>query len=115
MMIISKVRNESVHFMIVSGTSHVLVLCPTLAAAMRSREEVQKRYTKPIVTEVSLANKWYPAEEHHQQVCCSLFALARVIAYQLYLTLSFLIACQYLSKGGQCSRTGDLTPIRCYG
>lgn len=58
------------------------------AAAMRSREEVQKRYTKPIVTEVSLANKWYPAEEHHQQ---------------------------YLSKGGQCSRTGDLTPIRCYG
>lgn len=57
-------------------------------AATRSRDEVAKRYKDPIVTEINRASTWYPAEAYHQQ---------------------------YLSKGGQCSRTGDLTPIRCYG
>ena len=42
----------------------------------------------PIVTEVLKATKWYPAEAYHQQ---------------------------YLEKGGQCARKGDLTAIRCYG
>jgi peptide-methionine (S)-S-oxide reductase len=57
-------------------------------AALRSKEEQQKNYPVPIVTEILKASTWYPAEDYHQQ---------------------------YLSKGGQCSRTGDLTPIRCYG
>jgi peptide methionine sulfoxide reductase MsrA len=54
----------------------------------RSREEVQKKYQARIATEIAMATVWYPAEEYHQQ---------------------------YLAKGGQCARTGDLTPIRCYG
>lgn len=41
-----------------------------------------------IVTEIKPASVYYLAEEYHQQ---------------------------YLAKGGQCSLTGDLTPIRCYG
>jgi peptide methionine sulfoxide reductase MsrA len=49
---------------------------------------VQKKYQAQIATEIAMATVWYPAEEYHQQ---------------------------YLAKGGQCSRTGDLTPIRCYG
>jgi methionine-S-sulfoxide reductase len=57
-------------------------------AALRSKEEQQKNYPVPIVTEILKASTWYPAEDYHQQ---------------------------YLAKGGQCSRTGDLTPIRCYG
>jgi methionine-S-sulfoxide reductase len=59
------------------------------AAAISSREQEQQKYGNlPIVTEILMASKWYPAEEYHQQ---------------------------YLEKGGQCSLTGDLTPIRCYG
>ena len=54
----------------------------------RSVEKQQQKLSDKIVTEVLPATTWYPAEDYHQQ---------------------------YLSKGGQCSRTGDLTPIRCYG
>lgn len=57
-------------------------------AAFRSRDVEQKKLPKPIVTEILRATEWFPAEEYHQQ---------------------------YLQKGGQCARTGDLTPIRCYG
>lgn len=57
-------------------------------AAMKSRNEVAKYYTKPIVTEINRASTWYPAEKDHQQ---------------------------YLSKRGQCSDKGDRSPIRCYG
>ena len=41
-----------------------------------------------IVTEIEPLTKFWPAEIYHQK---------------------------YLEKGGQCSRKGDLTPIRCYG
>lgn len=59
------------------------------AAALRTKEEVKKKYGhQSIATEILPAAAWYPAEAHHQQ---------------------------YLAKGGQCSATGDLTPIRCYG
>lgn len=57
-------------------------------AAIRSRNEQQQKYNQKIVTEIAKATTWYPAEDYHQQ---------------------------YLQKGGQCSRAGDLTPIRCYG
>lgn len=57
-------------------------------AALLSKEEQQKKYTKPIVTEIFAAKEWYTAEKYHQQ---------------------------YLQKGGQCAKKGDLTPIRCYG
>jgi peptide-methionine (S)-S-oxide reductase len=57
-------------------------------AAKRSKEMVEKRLGQIIVTEILSSSTWYPAEEYHQQ---------------------------YLEKGGQCARTGDLTPIRCYG
>jgi methionine-S-sulfoxide reductase len=56
--------------------------------ALRSKDVIQKKYSHPVVTEVVLLSSWYRAEEYHQQ---------------------------YLAKGGQCSRTGDTTPIRCYG
>jgi peptide-methionine (S)-S-oxide reductase len=54
----------------------------------RSKEEIQKKHVEAVVTEILAAATWYPAEDYHQQ---------------------------YLAKGGQCARTGDLTPIRCYG
>lgn len=57
-------------------------------AALLSKEVQQKKYTKPIVTEIFEAKEWYTAEKYHQQ---------------------------YLQKGGQCAKKGDLTPIRCYG
>jgi peptide-methionine (S)-S-oxide reductase len=57
-------------------------------AAKRSKEMVQKRLGQITVTEILPSSTWYPAEQYHQQ---------------------------YLEKGGQCARTGDLTPIRCYG
>jgi methionine-S-sulfoxide reductase len=57
-------------------------------AIFASKEKEQLKYDKPIVTEIASASEWYPAEAYHQQ---------------------------YLSKGGQCSLKGDLTPIRCYG
>jgi len=57
-------------------------------AAIRSRNEIQQKYNQKIVTEIAKATTWYLAEDYHQQ---------------------------YLQKGGQCSRAGDLTPIRCYG
>lgn len=53
-----------------------------------TKKAQQKKYEKPIVVEIKAADIFYPAEDYHQQ---------------------------YLAKGGQCSRTGDLTPIRCYG
>jgi len=57
-------------------------------AAIRSSNEIQQKYNQKIVTEIAKATTWYLAEDYHQQ---------------------------YLQKGGQCSRAGDLTPIRCYG
>lgn len=56
--------------------------------ALSTKEIVQKKYTAPIVTEIYPAAEWYAAEKYHQQ---------------------------YLEKGGQCAKKGDLTPIRCYG
>ena len=58
------------------------------AAATASRDREQKKYTRAIVTEILPAAEWYPAEKYHQQ---------------------------YLEKGGQCARKGDLTAVRCYG
>jgi peptide-methionine (S)-S-oxide reductase len=57
-------------------------------AAMKFRDEIAPRYKDPIVVEINRASVWYPAEAYHQQ---------------------------YLSKGGQCSATGDMSAIRCYG
>jgi len=56
--------------------------------ALHSKENIQKKLGVFIATEVEGLSTWYRAEDYHQQ---------------------------YLAKGGQCSRTGDLTPIRCYG
>jgi len=56
--------------------------------ALKSKEDIQKKLGVFIATEVESASTWYRAEDYHQH---------------------------YLAKGGQCSRTGDLTPIRCYG
>lgn len=58
------------------------------AVALASLEKQRTKYTDRIVTEVEALQTWYPAEDYHQQ---------------------------YLAKGGQCSLTGDLSPIRCYG
>eukprot|EP01036_Dinobryon_divergens_P022267 gene22266-30509_t len=59
-------------------------------AAERSRDDLQRKLgpTATVATEVEQAQTWYRAEEYHQR---------------------------YLAKGGQCARTGDLSPIRCYG
>jgi methionine-S-sulfoxide reductase len=57
-------------------------------AAVTSKKDSQQKWKSPIVTEILPAKEWYKAEEYHQQ---------------------------YLAKGGQCSRKGDLSPIRCYG
>lgn len=57
-------------------------------AAVQSKSYLQKITAHTVVTEVEPVKNWYPAEEYHQH---------------------------YLQKGGQCARTGDLTPIRCYG
>ncbi|EKU22694.1 peptide methionine sulfoxide reductase [Nannochloropsis gaditana CCMP526] len=51
-------------------------------------KQEQKRRSMPIVTQLVPATTFYEAETYHQQ---------------------------YLEKGGQCARKGDLTPIRCYG
>lgn len=48
----------------------------------------QRKHKSKIATELESIDKFYPAEDYHQQ---------------------------YLSKGGQCSRKGDLSPIRCCG
>lgn len=56
--------------------------------AIASKKEQQSKWTSLIVTEILPAKEWYRAEDYHQQ---------------------------YLAKGGQCCKTGDLTPIRCYG
>eukprot|EP01031_Cornospumella_fuschlensis_P028273 gene28273-34140_t len=59
-----------------------------LAAKDMLKQLAAKYAPTPIATEVKEATEWYPAEAYHQQ---------------------------YLQKGGQCARTGDLSPIRCYG
>jgi peptide-methionine (S)-S-oxide reductase len=56
--------------------------------AESSLRQEQLKHQRSIVTEIEKLSVFYPAEEYHQQ---------------------------YLSKGGQCSRKGDLTDIRCYG
>lgn len=57
-------------------------------AAFAAKKRAQSKYETPVVTEILPSKTWYAAEEYHQK---------------------------YLEKGGQCSLTGDLTPIRCYG
>lgn len=62
-------------------------------AALESKEEAQKSSSRPIVTEILPAKKFYRAEEYHQQ---------------------------YLAKGGrggnpQSPAKGCNNPIRCYG
>jgi len=56
-------------------------------AEERTKAE-QEKLGKTVVTEIVPFTKWWPAEEYHQK---------------------------YLEKGGQCSRKGDKTAIRCYG
>jgi peptide-methionine (S)-S-oxide reductase len=56
--------------------------------AHSSKETEQLKYSVPIVTEILPIREWYRAEEYHQR---------------------------YLEKGGQCARSGDISPIRCYG
>lgn len=56
--------------------------------AERTKKEEQTKYNQLIATEIKPASTFWKAEEYHQQ---------------------------YLEKGGQCSRKGDKTPIRCYG
>ena len=58
------------------------------AELSKSRQQSSLSAGAVIATEIVKATTWYPAEDYHQQ---------------------------YLAKGGQCSMTGDLTPIRCYG
>jgi len=60
------------------------------AIAEQSKAAQQSRLAvgKTIATEISPATVFYRAEDYHQR---------------------------YLEKGGQCSRKGDKTPIRCYG
>lgn len=57
-------------------------------AALSSKKEQQHKWDDVIVTEILPSKEWYKAEEYHQD---------------------------YLAKGGQCSKTGDITSIRCYG
>ncbi|KAG7394426.1 hypothetical protein PHYBOEH_005196 [Phytophthora boehmeriae] len=57
-------------------------------AALASKEQHQKKLTKPIVTEIEEAKTFWDAEESHQK---------------------------YLEKGGQCADKGCDVPIRCYG
>lgn len=56
-------------------------------AALASGEH-QKTLTKPIVTEIMEAKRFWDAEDYHQK---------------------------YLEKGGQCADKGCDIPIRCYG
>ena len=56
--------------------------------ALASIAAEQLKHSVTIATELERAGVWYPAERYHQQ---------------------------YLAKGGQCSRKGDTSPIRCYG
>ena len=57
-------------------------------AALASKAEHQTTLTRPIVTEIQEATKFWDAEGYHQK---------------------------YLEKGGQCADKGCETPIRCYG
>lgn len=59
-----------------------------LEKATASRDALQERLGASVVTEVQALRCYFPAESYHQQ---------------------------YLQRGGQCARMGDLTPIRCYG
>ena len=36
-------------------------------AALKSKEEIEKKYDKPIFTEIKKAKMFYPAEEYHQK------------------------------------------------
>ncbi|CEG41750.1 peptide-methionine-s-oxide reductase [Plasmopara halstedii] len=56
--------------------------------ALASKEEYQKKCSKPIVTEIMEAKQFWVAEVYHQK---------------------------YLEKGGQCADKGCDIPIRCYG
>ncbi|GMF66020.1 unnamed protein product [Phytophthora lilii] len=57
-------------------------------AALASRDEHQKTLSRPIVTEILEAKRFWDAEDYHQK---------------------------YLEKGGQCADKGCDVPIRCYG
>lgn len=56
--------------------------------ATESKVALEKKLSRPIVTEIAAAATFYPAEDYHQQ---------------------------YLEKGGQCAATGCADRIRCYG
>ncbi len=56
--------------------------------ALSSLRREQLKYKRQIVTEIEPIAKYYAAEDYHQQ---------------------------YLEKGGQCARKGDISAIRCYG
>uniref|UniRef100_A0A7S2V104 peptide-methionine (S)-S-oxide reductase n=1 Tax=Fibrocapsa japonica TaxID=94617 RepID=A0A7S2V104_9STRA len=56
--------------------------------AYLSKSMEQQKYTKPVVTEIVMATKFWPAEQYHQK---------------------------YLERHGQSAKKGNCTAIRCYG
>ena len=59
-----------------------------MVSAQSSMAEVQKKYTKPLATELLPASTFWMAEDYHQQ---------------------------YLEKGGQSAKKSATETIRCYG
>jgi peptide-methionine (S)-S-oxide reductase len=49
------------------------------AAAEKSRQVIQRHFTRPVVTEIVKAGKFWKAEEYHQH-----FAQRNPVQYELY-------------------------------